>query len=722
MTDTFSKTVAIKAVDEEERTATGAVLVPNEVDRQRDFLAPEGVERMFTPDPEDGVMHSAFPEGAADLVRSEVVDEEIELNGETYPAGTWVATRQYSDDALWRLVADGVLDGFSIGGEVEEVREYESAEDLPDEVSFPAEVEPGPATEIVDGSVEEVSDVDIPAVPRATYRELGKLGKSITDEVSGREEFVSVMEGRGHEPDDARRLWRYLERNEEKAAGTEKPIVLPNGAEFDDFGACVAEISGDGTSREEARAICGAGREQNKVDVNGVEVDLTPPESMVNAAAAALDAKDRLAGDIGDCGSGRGEKRARQIVDGTLAPVDFTSDENGTPIPAYLNSHADDAPDTDATPPNWSDETWTDGCGPVQYALWGGTGGGEPRAWAMRRANELARAMEDDAPYDEVKIMTAKAEYSTDEWVSWDASGGRARGQIVDVTEDGTYDDDISGDVTVEGTEDEPAYLIEVWRGTGDDASAIEEEAGRGDTLHVAHQESTLRRVDDPREVEASKSGIIDSLKSLFGSDDANRAEDPGGSADDDAEKAGRTLSQRNRRAVMASVDAQLDILNDAGVEHGMTRFSDRAEFAFDIEEYGKREHTPGEDDGEEMDKDAPGGDTPDTDMTDDNDDTEKSDAPAWAESLTEKVEQIDKRVSEMEDGDADAEKSLDDAPEWAQSLAEKVDGLDERVDKVSKATADPQQTGGTEKTGGNGEDLSTTERQKRELFFGGGN
>jgi len=555
MTHEFTKTVAIKAVDEEERTATGAVLVPNEVDRQRDFLTPEGVERMHAADVDDGVMHSAFPEGAAELVRNEVVDESIELNGETYPAGTWVATRKYNDDALWQLVADGVLDGFSIGGEVAEEREYESADALPDAVTFPAEVEPGPATEIVGGSTEEVSDVDIPAVPRATYRELGKLGKGITDEVSGREEFVEVMEGRGHERGDAERLWRFLQR--------EKAVDEP------------AE-------------------------------------------------------------SGTGQTKSHEMND----------TEN-----------------------------------------------------------------------------IEKAEYSTDEFVSWDASGGRARGQIAEVTEDGTFDDAISGDVAVSGDEDEPAYLIEVWSGTGDDASPIEEEAGRGDTMHVAHQEPTLRRADDPREVEASKSGIIASLKSLFGADDASEAEDQGDGADGNAEKAGRTLSQRNRRAVMASVDAQLDLLNDAGVDHGVRRFSDRAEFAFDIEEYGKSEHTAGEDSGEEMDKNAPGGDTPDDDMTDDTENTGKSDAPAWAQSLDEKVEQIDKRVSEMEDGE-DAEKSLDDAPEWAQSLDEKVNALAERVDKVSKATAGTQQTGGTEKTGDDTEDLSKTEKQKRELFFGstGGN
>lgn len=475
MTDTFSKTVAIKAVDEEERTATGAVLVPNEVDRQRDFLAPAGVERMYAPDPDDGVMHSAFPEGAAELVRNEVVDEPIELNGETYPAGTWVATRKYNDGALWQLVSDDVLDGFSIGGEVGEVREYGSAEALPDEVTFPAEVEPGPATEIVDGGVEEVSDVDIPAVPRATYRELGKLGKGITDEVDGREEFVEVMEGRGHDPADARRLWRYLQREGEKA-----------------------------------------------------------------------------------------------------------SDER-----------AESRTDTDDT---------------------------------------------DD--------MTDTTTDTTDDSADADAGDGTAKGDTVEDVDDATLGARIKSALGIGG-----------------------------------------------------------------GSDDGSVPEAPEG--DTEAEKAGRTLSQRNRRAVMASVDAQLDILNDAGVDHGMTRFSDRAEFAFDIEEYGKEEHTAGNDGGEEMDKNAPGGDTPDDDMTDEN-------IEEKVDSLEEKLDALVEKFDETDDTEKEDEQDDNELADKVDALTEKVDALNERVDKVSKASADTQQAGGSEQTGDGGEDLDKTERQKRELFFGG--
>jgi len=161
----------------------------------------------------------------------------------------------------------------------------------------------------------------------------------------------------------------------------------------------------------------------------------------------------------------------------------------------------------------------------------------------------------------------------------------------------------------------------------------------------------------------------------------------------------------------MASIDAQLEMLNDAGVEHGMERFSDRADFAFDLSEYeGKGS--------DETQKNAPGSDISDSDMSEDTDTEKSDDAPEWAESLTEKVESIEKRVTDIEDDDT--EKGLDDAPEWAQTLNEKVDDLDERVDKVSKATADTQQAGGSETTGETDDDLSETEKQKRKLFFGG--
>jgi len=67
---------------------------------------------------------------------------------------------------------------------------------------------------------------------------------------------------------------------------------------------------------------------------------------------------------------------------------------------------------------------------------------------------------------------------------------------------------------------------------------------------------------------------------------------------------------------------------------------------------------------------------------------------PAWAADLTEKVEQIEKRIDDVEEDDDGAEKALDDAPEWANELAEKVDGLDERVDTIATQSGGSQQLG----------------------------
>lgn len=217
MTDTemrrFSKTVDIVEKDDDERTATGAVLVPDEVDHQLDFLRADAIERLHTDDPDAGVMHSVF-HGESTLERNEVLEESETIGGEEFQAGTWVMTRRYDNDQLWQLVKDGVLGGFSIGGEVTEQREY-TADEVPDDVSFPDGVpDDQGAVEIVDGNIDEVSDVDVPAVPRAEHavvKSAGTLGKNLLDEVGGENEFVEVMLDRGHDEADARRLWELLQ-------------------------------------------------------------------------------------------------------------------------------------------------------------------------------------------------------------------------------------------------------------------------------------------------------------------------------------------------------------------------------------------------------------------------------------------------------------------------------------------------------------------------------
>lgn len=75
------------------------------------------------------------------------------------------------------------------------------------------------------------------------------------------------------------------------------------------------------------------------------------------------------------------------------------------------------------------------------------------------------------------------------DYVSWNSSGGRARGEIQEIVTDGTIDVPNSS-VSVTGTPDDPAALIQVYRPV--------DGGGWEDTdVFVAHKFSTLTRIDE---------------------------------------------------------------------------------------------------------------------------------------------------------------------------------------------------------------------------------
>lgn len=77
------------------------------------------------------------------------------------------------------------------------------------------------------------------------------------------------------------------------------------------------------------------------------------------------------------------------------------------------------------------------------------------------------------------------------DYVSWNSSGGTARGEIQEIVTDGTINVPDSS-VSVTGTEDDPAALIQVYRRVRD---------GWEDTeVFVAHKFSTLTRIDELEE------------------------------------------------------------------------------------------------------------------------------------------------------------------------------------------------------------------------------
>ena len=111
--------------------------------------------------------------------------------------------------------------------------------------------------------------------------------------------------------------------------------------------------------------------------------------------------------------------------------------------------------------------------GRIAWALWGGNSG---FTWSRAITERLKNDEERAAP-DALEVG---------DFVSWNSSGGRARGEIIRVERDGTINVPDS-DFSITGTPDDPAALIVLYRG------------GEETDRRVAHKFSALRRIDDIR-------------------------------------------------------------------------------------------------------------------------------------------------------------------------------------------------------------------------------
>ena len=94
---------------------------------------------------------------------------------------------------------------------------------------------------------------------------------------------------------------------------------------------------------------------------------------------------------------------------------------------------------------------------------------------------------EDMEPGGERSNRAKATELEIGDYVSWNSSGGRARGEIVNIERDGTINVPNS-EFTITGTPDDPAALIQVYQRV---------EGGWEDTeVYVGHKFSTLTKID----------------------------------------------------------------------------------------------------------------------------------------------------------------------------------------------------------------------------------
>ena len=160
---------------------------------------------------------------------------------------------------------------------------------------------------------------------------------------------------------------------------------------------------------------------------------------------------------------------------------------------------------------SFKDEDGKQICGSIMYAAWGGD---EMHRWAERTLENMeeekslrhiksveetateiiitygkAEAME-EAGYDKEDERAEAGALSVGDFVSWDSSGGRSQGKVVEITTDGQIEAD-SG-FKVNGTAEDPAALISVYEYDSEEGAFVE----RKPPLRVAHLFSTLTKVD----------------------------------------------------------------------------------------------------------------------------------------------------------------------------------------------------------------------------------
>jgi len=159
----------------------------------------------------------------------------------------------------------------------------------------------------------------------------------------------------------------------------------------------------------------------------------------------------------------------------------------------------------------FKDEDGKQICGSIMYAAWGGD---EMHRWAERTLENMeeekslrhiksveetateiiityGKAEEvEEAGYDKEEERAEAGELSVGDFVSWDSSGGRSQGKVVEITTDGQIVAD-SG-FKVNGTSEDPAALISIYEYDSEENAFVE----RKPPLRVAHLFSTLTKVD----------------------------------------------------------------------------------------------------------------------------------------------------------------------------------------------------------------------------------
>ena len=187
-----------------------------------------------------------------------------------------------------------------------------------------------------------------------------------------------------------------------------------------------------------------------------------PNDGMKSEAQKGLDWRE----EFGRGGTRVGAVRARQIVAG-----ENLSDDTVKRMYSFFSRHE---VDKQAEGFSAGEEGYPSN-GRIAWALWGGDAG---FSWSKRLVEQMKKEEERAMP-DALK---------SGDVVSWNSAGGRARGKIIKIERDGKINIPNS-ELTITGTEDDPAALIQVYR------------SGEPTDIEVGHKFSTLTKINPIRDL-----------------------------------------------------------------------------------------------------------------------------------------------------------------------------------------------------------------------------
>lgn len=117
--------VEIAKASEEQQTVTGIVLQPEVTDAQGDIYDAGVIQKAaydflanYNKATKLGHQHNDFKNwaGRFALVESYLAPMDFALGTKTVKAGSWIMTVKVLDNTIWKMVKDGKITGFSIGG------------------------------------------------------------------------------------------------------------------------------------------------------------------------------------------------------------------------------------------------------------------------------------------------------------------------------------------------------------------------------------------------------------------------------------------------------------------------------------------------------------------------------------------------------------------------------------------------------------------------------